>query len=309
MKEVNFEDFVESFGAQKEGMPDECRELIEKGDFKYEILEGEDRDAVLLDVLRKLETDKQVIGAEERKDVWHDGWQESLEEFIESNYDPRKLVPKFIRPNKVIRFNGQYIKPENPNFELDYYSVFRKWLFLTYFKDFENIYEFGCGTGFNLLELSDMYPDKHLYGSDFVQSSVDLVNKIGEVSSLSLEGFLFDMIHPDKSAVLKDKSLVFTIGAIEQLAGKFEEFLQYLLDNSPGLCVHVEPTVELYDEDNLLDYLAARFHRKRGYTEGFLPRLQELEKEGKVEIVKVKRLFFGSLFMEGYNLIIWKPVT
>jgi hypothetical protein len=102
---------------------------------------------------------------------------------------------------------------------------------------------------------------------------------------------------------------VVTIGTIEQLAGDFEPFLQFLLRRSPALCIHVEPTVELYDEDNLVDYLAVKFHRKRGYTEGFLPRLQQLEDQGRIEIVKVKRLFFGSLLMEGYNLLIWRPRT
>ena len=71
----------------------------------------------------------------------------------------------------------------------------------------------------------------------------------------------------------------------------------------------MEPTIELYDESNLLDYLAMRFHVKRGYTEGYLPRLRELESQNKVEILKVKRLFFGSLYMEGYSCLIWRPKT
>jgi hypothetical protein len=69
----------------------------------------------------------------------------------------------------------------------------------------------------------------------------------------------------------------------------------------------VEPTVELYEESELLDYLAAKFHRKRGYTEGFLPRLRELAERGALELVKVKRFNFGSLMMEGYSLMVWKP--
>jgi hypothetical protein len=137
---------------------------------------------------------------------------------------------------------------------------------------------------------------------------VGLVNEIAKAHNLKLKGSIFDMVNPDESFTLKKNSLIFTIGVIEQLASKFEAFLQYLLHNRPELCVHVEPTVELYEENNLVDYLAIQFHKKRGYTQGFLPRLQELEKTGKIEILKVKRLFFGSLFMEGYNLIIWRPV-
>ena len=115
------------------------------------------------------------------------------------------------------------------------------------------------------------------------------------------------MLNPDDSFKIASNSAIFTIGAIEQLASNFEAFLQFLLKNRPLLCVHVEPTIELYDKDNLVDYLAIKFHKKRGYTENFLTRLKKLEKEGEIEILKVKRLFFGSLYMEGYSLFIWRP--
>ena len=58
----------------------------------------------------------------------------------------------------------------------------------------------------------------------------------------------------------------------------------------------------------MFDYLAAKFHSKRGYTMGYLPRLKQLELDGKIEILNVKRLNFGSLFFEGFTNIIWKPV-
>ncbi|MFH1309982.1 MAG: class I SAM-dependent methyltransferase [Candidatus Omnitrophota bacterium] len=308
MKEVTLKDFVTSFGAENEGIPEECKDLINEKDFKYEILEGLERDRLLLEIIKKIENDEQIIGAKERQNVWENGWGENLQDFINSGYDLEMLVPKFIRPNQIVRFAQSYIRPSNNSFELDYYSVFRKWLFSVYFRDYENIYEFGCGTGFNLVVLSQMYPDKKLYGTDFVKSSADLVNEIGKRHNLKLTGSIFDMINPNEEFKLKEGSLIFTIGSIEQLASKFEAFLQYLLRNKPGLCVHVEPTIELYEENNLVDYFAIKFHKKRGYTQGFLPRLRELEKSGKVEILKVKRLFFGSLFMEGYNLIVWRPV-
>jgi hypothetical protein len=31
-----------------------------------------------------------------------------------------------------------------------------------------------------------------------------------------------------------------------------------------------------------------------------------MENDGEIEILNIKRLFFGSLIMEGFNLIIWK---
>ena len=305
--EVTLEDFARSFGTTVEHIPNDCRELIAKTDFRYRILIGEERDRVLLDVLQKIESDKQIIGAKERQTTWEQGWSENLQNFVKSGYNLDKLAPEFIRPDQVVRLNQNFIMPSNPNFELDYFSVFRLWLFRKYLKDFESIYEFGCGTGFNLVALAQLYPEKKLFGLDFVPSSRDLVNKLGEVYNWNMKGYLFDMLSPDESFKIDDNSAVFTIGAVEQLASNFEAFLQFLLKRSPELCIHVEPTIELYDENNLIDYLAMKFHRKRGYTENYLTRLRELEVKNRIGIVKVKRLFFGSLYMEGYMYVVWKP--
>ena len=305
--EVTLEDFAQSFGTTVEDIPDDCRELISKTDFRYKILVGEERDEILLGVLKKIESDKQIIGAPERQGVWEKGWAENLHDFIKSGHDLNSLVPRFIRPNQAIRFNRNYILPFNSNFELDFFAVFRLWLFKKYLKEFDPIYEFGCGTGFNLAVLAQLYPEKELHGLDFVPSSVNLVNKIGEVYGWKMTGHLFNMLTPDETFEVRDNSAVFTIGVIEQLASNFEAFLQFLLKHSPALCIHVEPTIELYDENNLVDYLAMKFHRKRGYTENYLTRLRELEAQNKIGILKVKRPFFGSLYMEGYSYMVWSP--
>lgn len=296
MLEVTIDDFARSFGTTPEDIPDECRALINKIDFGYRIIEGEERDRVVLDVLKKIETDQQIIGAEERRGIWERGWEENLEEFIESNFQLKNVTPKFIRPNQPIRLCRQYIMPTNPNFENDYFSVFRLWLFRKYLKTFDPIYDFGCGSGFNLVALAQMYPDKTLHGLDFVPSSRELVNKIAEAYGWNMKGHLFDMISPDENFEIEHGGAVLTSGAIEQLGGRFEAFLEFLLKRSPSLCVNIEPTIELYDESNLVDYLAIKFHKKRGYTENYLTRLKELESQGKVKIIKVKRLYFGSLY-------------
>jgi hypothetical protein len=51
---------------------------------------------------------------------------------------------------------------------------------------------------------------------------------------------------PDYSLALERNSAVLTLVTIEQLAGRFEAFLDYLLHWRPGLCIHVEPIAELY---------------------------------------------------------------
>ncbi len=309
MPEVTLADFASSFGTTVDDFSQDCSRMIAEGEFGYEILDGEERDEIILDILKKIDSDEQVIGAKERKNVWYHGWEENLEKFIESGYDPEALIPKFIRRNQVVRYNGKYIRTSNPKFELNYITVFRQWVIEKYLAHYEPIYEFGCGTGFNLVAIANLYPSKKLYGLDFVQPSIDLVNKIGDCKGLHIKGLMFDMITPNVDFQLDEKSAIFTFGAIEQLAGRFENFVQFLLEKRPKLCIHIEPTIELYDENSLFDFLACKFHRKRGYTEGFLPHLQRLESQGKLRIEKIKRLRFGSLFMEGYMYFIWYPLS
>lgn len=307
MPRVTLADFAESFGVSVNEMPEACQRLIAEKDFSYEVLCGEARDRIILNVLQRTDADTQVIGAEGRKEVWFRGWAEALDAFVQSGYSTDALVPRFLREGQVVRWRGQYVQPTNPRFELDFITVFRTWLFSKYFAAADNLYEFGCGTGFNLVLAARIFPAKQMTGFDFVQSSVDLANKIGETAKLRIRGRLFDMINPDESVTFPPNSAVLTFGAVEQLAGKTEKFIQFLLQRRPRLCVHVEPTIEQYDESTLFDHLAARFHRKRGYTQGFLPRLQELEAQGKLRIHQIRRPYFGSMMMEGYTYFVWEP--
>jgi hypothetical protein len=305
---VTLEDFAQSFGTTPDDVYEKCSDIINKYDFTFSVIEGIERDMLILNILKRIDSDQQVIGAPERKEVWNKGWEENRDEFISSNCDLNKLIPRFIRYGQPLRFNRQYIQPSTPAFELNYFVVFRQWLFKTFFTSVSHIYEFGCGTGFNLVALAQLNPDKNLFGLDFVPSSVDLVNKIADHYKYNLRGFLFDMISPDPSFTLEKGSAILTIGAVEQLASKFQAFVKYLMEQPISLCVHVEPAIELYDENNLVDYLAIKFQGKRGYTRNFLPYLKSLEENRKVEILKVKRLFFGSLFLEGYNCIVWRII-
>jgi SAM-dependent methyltransferase len=248
-----------------------------------------------------------MIASPERKAVWNDGWAENLKAFTDSGFDINELIPKFIRPNPAVRLFANYVKVNSPYFELDFIRVLRSWLYKKYFNECESIYEFGSGTGHNLVDLARIYQDKAIVGLDFVPSACELISKLGLELGLNIKSKLFDMIEPDYTYKLSPESLVFTFCSIEQLASKFHKFVEFIIANQPKLCVHIEPIIELYDENSLPDYLAVMFHNKRGHSKGYLTFLRQLESEGKIELVKVKRLYFGSLMMEGYSLVIWRP--
>ena len=182
---LSLEDFARSFGTTPEALPEECRKVIEENDFSYTIPREAERDRIILDVLKKTDSDRQVIGAPERQEVWQKGWEENLKEFIAGGKKLETLVPRFIRAGQPIRFDGNFILPVNPLFELAFLRVFRIWLFKTYFSALDPIYEFGCGTGFNLVELAQMYPGKTYVGLDFVPA-LRLPDR-GDRQSLRLE--------------------------------------------------------------------------------------------------------------------------
>ena len=307
-KNVDLQILADSFGTDISDVKKICEKQLDNMETGYTVYSGLDREKLIVEILKSIDSDKQIIGAPERKNVWNDGWNENLKLLKSNNYQLDNLLPKFIRKNKPIRFMGEYILPNEPNFEHEYFNMYREWLFEKYFSNFDSIYDIGCGSSYNLIELTKKFPKKKIYGFDFVQSSVDIVNEISKFYNLNAEGKIFDITNPDHNIHLDENSLIFTSGVIEQVAGKFDKFIDYILQMKPKLVVHIEPMYELYDQDILFDYLAAKFHHKRGYTKGYLPRLRELEKEDKIEIIKLKRLNFGSLLMEGYTCIVWKPL-
>ena len=300
-------DIAELFGTTVEDLPPECLTAIERSNFNYRILAGAEREAVVLDVLKQVDSGKFTLAGKEGKGRWEKGWQENLDGFIKSGGDLDCLVPKYIRPRQPVRLNQNYVLPEDDAFELNWYNIFRTWLFKRHLDGFDAIYEFGCGSGFNLAVLASFYPQARLFGLDWAAASRDIVNKMAELYGWKTEGHLFDFFAPDESLKILPNSAVFTVGALEQTGENIEPFLDYVLRAKPAVCVYIEPICEWYDENNLVDYAAIRFHRTRKYWHGFPERLEQLQREGKVEILQKKRSYFGSLFLEGYSQLKWRP--
>lgn len=304
--ELTREDFARLFGTTIDDIPDGCQELIAKMDFRYKTLTGAERDQIILRVLKTIDSDSLSVVGGGRKSVWEKGWAENYQNFLEKDYDINELVPKYYRPGQILRLYRDYITTYAPNFEFNFFKVFRLWLFKKYFKDAKSIYEFGCGPGHNLIALAEFFPARKIHGLDWSVSSRDLVNKIADVHKYNLTGHLFDMFSPDNTLEITRNSAILTIGALEQLGCDYELFLQFLLKKSPKLCLNVEPLCELYDGNYLLDYLAIKYMQKRKYLMNYLDRLKQLENDGKIEILTTHRMLFGSLYYEGWSFVLWK---
>ncbi len=157
------------------------------------------------------------------------------------------------------------------------------------------------------MALARQLPGKKLLGLDWSKSSNETVSLIRKALDIDVAGRHFDFFAPDRSLALGRDCGVLTMCALEQVGARHDAFLSYLLDARPGVCVHMEPLLELYDDNHLVDHLAARYHRKRGYLQGFLPALRALESSGRIELLDVRRFYFGSLYHEGYSCVAWRP--
>ena len=283
------------------------RERIEAADFRYQLLTQAERDAVILDVLTRLESGELSRVGEHRQQVWDKGWDENLQAFTNSGFNLESLTPRFIRTGPICRLNQDYVRRVDQRFEFLFHDVVRRWLFLTFMAEVERVFEFGCGSAYNLVALSDLAPALPLIGLDWAASAVSLASSIGRERGINLTGRQFDFFHPDASLDVGSGDAALTIHALEQIGSKCEPFLQFLLEKRPRICVHLEPMLELYDPANLVDHLAIRYHTMRGYLSGFLSRLRQLEAEGRIEILTVRRLGFGSLYHEAYSIAVWRP--
>ncbi len=300
-------DFAKSFGTEINNFSDKLKKKISDLDFRYRIPSKDENERLIHEVLLKIDMDTQVIGADERKEVWFNGWNENLQMYRESGFSEQSLTPKYVRPGNPIRLNKKFFYPADDNFEFNFIEIYRQWFIETFFGSMDAVYEFGCGTGYNLLHVNKVYPQKKIFGSDFVQSSVDLVNEIARQKQIPLKCNLFNMINPDPSYEILPNSAIYTFGALEQLASNLDPVIDFFISKNPSICIHTEPAQELYEDDSIVDYLGKKFESKRGYSSGLIAKLKTLETEGKIDIIKIKRLYFGSFFFEGYNLFIWKP--
>lgn len=224
---------------------EEISQFYQDRDFSYQYFSAQEKDKIILDILEYIRKDQVVVATPEREKVWDKGWRENLDSFLQHrNID--SLLPRFIKPTNVIRLQQDYVRPTNPYFERDFCLLLQQWLFKRYMTDFEAVYEFGCGSGFNLVTIARLFPKIKIFGGDFVPSSLRLVDEIAHCYGYNMSSFHFDMTKPDFKMQMLDNSCILTFCSIEQINNRFQDFIYFLLNKKPALCIHVEPVFELY---------------------------------------------------------------
>ena len=296
---IKQEDFVRMFKTSGDKLPQQFLTDIDRVNASYH--------EYTLSVLKLINADYITRTTDENLQAWNTGWNENLESILQGQINLQNLKPKYFRPSKFFRYDNKLIIPENNDIEYDLFALSRYIIFNKYLSGYEDIYELGCGSCHNLLILSDMFPSKRLYGLDWAKPSAKIAQSLGEALNRNVQGFVFDMLNPSPDITLKPGSAVITIHALEQLGEKHDKLLSFIMESRPGIVIHYEPVLEFYDEDNLLDYLALLYTKKRNYLSGYLTALKKLEEQNKIEILEAYRPYLGGVIHEA-SLIVWKPL-
>jgi len=299
--------FSELFELDKFETNEICGELISSLNFRYSVCEKDEEEKIIKDISSEFISSSFSISGQERRLDWQKGWSENLDDFVSSNLNIKSLEPRYFnKSSRLFRLNGNYVIADSSSFEQDFMVIIRNCLFKKYLSEFQNIYEFGCGAGQNLAFLANIFNDKKYFGLDWAESSTEIINLMSKKYKWDMEGHIFDFFEPNLNIKILPDSGIFTVHALEQIGSKYKLFVDYLLEQKPGICIHIEPINELYDKNSKFDNIALKFHTNRNYLNNYLSYLEQLESESKINIVKIKKVNFGSLYHDGYSIIIWE---
>lgn len=299
---ITVEDFEEILEVK---LSVEAIKFVNENNFEYEFADPEEHNAGLIKYLNYLLEYKKESGPEYRE-IWEKGWQQNLDSFIASG-ELSDLIPKSVRKREMIRFKGRWISPIDPEFETNFVMVLRDAVFRKHFSESTSIWEFGSGTGLNLVHLSKVLPNKELFGCDWAKPSIQIIEQLNRKLNLDIHGFQFDLFNPGNQLLekIKENSGLFTVGTMEQLGQNYQPILDFILDSNFTRVVHIETNYELYDEKFFFDYLAMRYIVKRNWLRGYFSALRDLEKLGRIRIIQ-ERKSFGSFFHDGYTITVWE---
>ena len=287
---------------------DQNKKLVNDFNLEYNELTQEERDEVILNAINILNDDKLEYAGKHRLIKWENGWNENLE-LLKENKNPNVLIPKYFNKYNIARWRGKYVKAITDFFDYKLQAILVDIYLHKYVNnDYQNLFEFGCGPDYHLLRFREFNKDINLIGLDWATSSQQIIQEISKLGITDkIEGYNFDYFNPDYNIDIPNNTAIFTCASLEQVGENYKDFVDYIINKKPDLCINFEPLAEILDENSLVDKLSILYFEKRNYLKNYLTYLKQLETQGIIEIIKEQRLYGGSYFIEGYPIVIWKP--
>ena len=279
---------------------------IKKFQLNYQKIELKKKKIIIQSINQDIKNLKKTKLSSKYLEKWDIGWKENYLEFLKTK-KVNSLVPKYFYKSNIIRINGEFYKSISKNFDSKLLNLINTHIFEKYFKNNNKpIVEFGCGTGSNLLLLRKINKKSLLLGLDWSQYSQKILNKF---NNDNVFGYKFDYFNPyfDKKIKFEQNEWsCYTVASLEQVGKKYINFINFLKKNKPSIIVNIEPINELLNLKNINDNLSIRYAKKRGYLNGYYNYLLKLQKKKIIKILKVRKSYFGSKYINGYSLVVWK---
>lgn len=289
-------------------LPAGFSEALAAVDSRHRDATPHEREAYILMLLKRMAEPTSRRSADENLAAWERGWGENLALIERDGVSEENLTPRYNRPKRYLRCEGRLLVCENPHLEHQLYRLARMLVFDVWLQPFAQITEIGCGSGQNVLALANTFPDKRIGGFDWTAASNRIVARIGQALGRDIEACRFDVTAPPGDLHLAPSTALLTVHALEQVGDRYDPFIDFVLRTRPSRVVNLEPLLELYDRDDLLDYLAWSYSVRRDYLQGYYTRLLQLEAEGRIEIEALHRTRLGGEIHEGNTLLVWRPV-
>jgi len=304
--QITLQELASAFGAVRD-FHESTTDIYQSHDFSFSELDQFEQNKIQYEIEQNIVHGFSQVGSH-RADIWEGAWNEVKGKFVNLDYDPIALNPNFISNYNYVRWNGRYVRPNNRRLELSFFEVLRDWIFTEFLANADNVYEFGSGSGFNIVNLSRKFPEKQLIGFDWSASATEILNLYAQSTGANVKGCQFDFFNPDLSVEVPDNTVFVTFCAFEQIGSKFQSILDFFISKRPTLVIQMEPTIEFYDIHNPFDQIAIKYHEHRKYLHGYYAKLCNLAGASKINLISSRRLNFGSKYNECYSLHIWQPV-
>ena len=277
-------------------------------------LSREQRDKCILEIHKKLFDENIVKSGPSRQKDWLTGWGENLRNYKKSK-DPKELIPKYYNKYKFIRFDSDLYTFQDDETELNTVRILINYIADIYLRKSNTIIELGAGTCHHLYELSKILnPSTNFYALDWSESTTKIAERLKDNHHMkNIKSFKFDFFNPAWDNIHEfpeeNQSIVFSFAALEQIGSDFKKLYNFINGKiKPLYVVHLEPIGELLPDNDLLSLLSKKYFLKRNYLNGYLDFLRNKANKKEIIIETQSRMPFGSLFIEGYSLVVWRPL-
>ena len=282
--------------------------LLSSKNLKYRAITQSELNSHYLNFISYMFNDTIPSGPKRQLD-WETGWEQNYRELVDNQNTLDSLLPHYYRRGQnIMRFQGNFIIPEDPFFERIFLDTLLSSIKEKFLAQKSHIYEFAAGSCYNIATLANQTTDKHFFALDWAKSSQKIFEFLSKNKSSfglkdnELTAKRFDFFYPDNDFKIEPGSLVYTFGGLEQLGTDFEALLNYFLAQESAEFLHFEPITEAYDRTTLFGEMGYQYAIKRNYLNGYSEKLQELEEKKIIEIITHKPVI-GSAFHDGWTMI------